>query len=223
MRELQTREVVIPEQPGVFSAWGMLMSDLRRDVIRTRITRVDAAAAPALDETFAEMSGRVHDDLLDEGMAAADIRSERHADMRYLGQEHTVKVALPEGALDADAVELLLERFHQVHEQTYTFRLETPVELVNFHVTAFGLVPAPAVETIAAEGLTLAGARKGQREVYFDEAQPLRAQIYEREHLPVDEPLMGPAVIEEPTATILVFPGQRARRDCFGLIHIEED
>ena len=221
MRELQTRKVVIPDRPGVFSAWGMLMSDLRRDVIRTRITRVNEAAAGSLDASFAEMSARVHGELHAEGVAAADIRSERHADMRYLGQEHTVKVALPEGRINAEAVTKLVERFHQVHEQTYTFRLETPVELVNFHVTAFGHVPTPEVKTVAAAGLTLAGASKGQREVLFDEAQPLSASILERERLPVDALVAGPAVIEEPTATILVFPQQRAWRDRYGFIHIE--
>ncbi len=221
MRELQTRKVIIPDQPGVFSAWGMLMSDLRRDVIRTRITRVDAGATTELDETFAAMSVRVHDELLAEGVAAADIRSERHADMRYLGQEHTVKVPLPQGRIDDNAVDRLLDRFHQVHEQTYTFRLDTPVELVNFHVTAFGLVPAPALETISPHGLTASGARKGQRAVWFDEPLPLTADIYERELLPLDEMLAGPAIIEEPTATILVFPRQRAWRDCYGYIHIQ--
>lgn len=220
-RELQTRKVVIPDRPGVFSAWGMLMSDLRRDVIRTRITRVNRDAAAALDVTFAEMNERVRGELDDEGVAAADIRMERHADMRYLGQEHTVKVALPAGRIDAQAVDVLLERFHQVHEQTYTFRLDTPVELVNFHVTAFGKVAAPEIEAIHAAGLTLAGAGKGQREVLFDEPQPLLADLYERERLPVDEAVAGPAVIEEATATILVFPQQRAWRDRFGFIHIE--
>ena len=221
MRELQTRKVVIPDRPGVFSAWGMLMSDLRRDVIRTRITRVNEAAAESLDTTFAEMSARVQDELRAEDVAEADIRSERHADMRYLGQEHTVKVALPEGRINAAAVTELLERFHQVHEQTYTFHLESPVELVNFHVTAFGHVPTPEIEMVTATGLTLAGASKGQRDVLFDEPQALSASIYERERMPVDEPVAGPAVIEEPTATILVFPQQRAWRDRYGFIHIE--
>ena len=220
-RELQTRKVVVPDRPGVFSAWGMLMSDLRRDVIRTRITRVNRDAAAALDATFADMNERVCGELDDEGVDAVDIRSERHADMRYLGQEHTVKVVLPEGRIDAQAVNVLLERFHQVHEQTYTFRLDTPVELVNFHVTAFGKVAAPEIEAINADGLTLAGAGKGQREVLFDEPQAMLAHIYERERLPVDEAVAGPAVIEEATATILVFPQQRAWRDRFGFIHIE--
>ncbi|MDD9955925.1 MAG: hydantoinase/oxoprolinase family protein [Anaerolineaceae bacterium] len=221
MRELQTRKVVIPQQPGVFSAWGMLMSDLRRDDIRTRITRVTEDAAPDLDETFADMSRRVHEALQREDVAAADIRSERHADMRYLGQEHTVKVPLAEGCIDAAAVDGLLERFHQAHEQTYTFRLDSPVELVNYHVTAFGLVPAPEIGRVCGDGLTLADAGKGRREVYFDDPVPLQADIFERDRLPVGEALAGPAVIEEPTATILVFPQQRAWRDRNGLIHIQ--
>ena len=221
MRELQTRKVVIPDRPGVFSAWGMLMSDLRRDLIRTRITRVEGAAAAELDRTFADMSATLRAELLAEGLDPADIRVERHADMRYLGQEHTVKVPLPEAEIDATAVTALQERFHQVHEQTYTFRLDTPAELVNFHVTAFGTVPAPEIGTVAAEGHTLAAAHKARREVYFDKPQSLTADIYERALLPVDVALRGPAVIEEPTATILVFPRQRAWRDGFGFIHVE--
>ena len=221
MRELQTRKVVIPNLPGVFSAWGMLMSDLRHDAIRTHITRVDETAAASLDATFSEMSERVQSELRAEDMDEADIRSERHADMRYLGQEHTVKVRLPEGHIQAGAIDGLLDRFHLAHEQAYTFRLDTPVELVNFHVTAFGKVPTPAIETITAQGLTPAGAAKGHREVLFDEPLPLSAALFERERLPVDEPVAGPAVIEEPTATILVFPRQIAWRDRFGFIHIE--
>ena len=221
MRELQTRKVIVPTMPGVFSAWGMLMTDLRRDAIRTRVTRADRVSPEQLDEIYSEMSAQAERELRAQGAADGEIRVERYADMRYWGQEHTVKVSLASARVDDAALRALITAFHDLHEQTYTFRLDTPTELVNYHVTAFGRIPTPDIPTIQGDGLTLAGARKGQRLVCFDEAQFQEAEIYERERLPLGEAIPGPAVIEEHSATIVVFPQQTFTRDGYGFIHIE--
>ena len=221
MRELQTSKVVIPTMPGVFSAWGMLMTELRRDAIRTRVTRADRISPEELDKIYLEMSSQAESELCAQGVATGDIRSERYADMRYLGQEHTVKVPLKSVRVDTAALSALNAAFHELHEQTYTFRLETPTELVNYHVTAFGHVPKPNIPTLDASGLTLTGALKGKRPVNFDEAQFRDAAIYNRELLPIGETIHGPAVIEEPSTTITVFPNQVFQRDRYGFIHIE--
>ena len=223
MRELQTRKVIVPTMPGVFSAWGMLMTDLRRDAIRTRVTRADRVSPEQLDEIYSEMSAQAERELRAQGAADGEIRVERYADMRYWGQEHTVKVSLASARVDDAALRALIAAFHDLHEQTYTFRLDTPTELVNYHVTAFGRVPTPDIPTIQGDGLTLAGARKGQRLVCFDEAQFQEAEIYERERLPLGEAIPGPAVIEEHSATIVVFPQQTFMRDGYGFIHIESE
>ena len=221
MRELQTRKVIVPTMPGVFAAWGMLMTDLRRDNIRTRVTRADRVSPEQLDEIYSEMCAKAKGELRAQGAADSDIRIERYADMRYWGQEHTVKVTLLSARVDEAALAALIAAFHDLHEQTYTFRLDTPTELVNYHVTAFGRVATPDIPKIEGAGLTLAGARKGRRPVCFDEARFQEAGIYERDRLPLGETIPGPAVIEEISATIVIFPGQSFWRDDYGFIHIE--
>ena len=221
MRELQTRKVVIPTMPGVFSAWGMLMTDLRRDAIRTRVTRADRVAPEELDAIYSEMCAQSERELRAQGAAADAIRMERYADMRYWGQEHTVKVPLHNSRVDEAALQALIAAFHDLHEQTYTFRLDTPTELVNYHVTAFGRVSTPDIPKVQENHLTLEGAGKGQRMVCFDTAEFQEAKIYERDRLPLQVTIPGPAVIEEHSATIVIFPQQSFRRDDFGFIHIE--
>jgi N-methylhydantoinase A len=97
MRELQVRKVIIPPNPGVFSAWGMLMADPRQDAIRTRVQRIDRADAVEVDAIYAEMEAAMAASLLGQGVDPGALLFKRFADMRYLGQEHTVKVALPAG------------------------------------------------------------------------------------------------------------------------------
>ena len=219
-RELRVKKVIIPVEPGVFSAWGMLMTDLRRDYIRTQITRTDKITPERLNAHFGELEAQAAADMAAERVPAGDIEIQRLADMRYLGQEHTVKVPLPAGAIDAAALVEINRRFHDLHEQAYTFRLETPIELVNYHVTAFGRVAKPEIRKVALGG-SVADAVKGQRRVNFDELGFHEAVIYERSKLPVGAPVAGPAVVEEPASTTVVFPDQQVTKDEYGNLHIE--
>ncbi|OGO48237.1 MAG: 5-oxoprolinase [Chloroflexi bacterium RBG_16_64_32] len=221
MRELRVKKVLIPVEPAVFSAWGMLMTDLRRDYIRTLITRTDQVNPARLNAIYAEVEAQALQDLTAEGVREADMDFQRFADMRYMGQEHTVKVRLPAGAIDDRAMPDINERFHALHEQTYTFRLETPVELVNYHLTAVGRVKKPEFRKLDIRQGKLAEARKGARRVNFDELGFAEATIYERERLPLGVAVKGPAVVEEPASTTVVFPDQKLNRDEFGFLHIE--
>lgn len=94
---------------------------------------------------------------------------QRFAATRYMGQEHTVKVSLPGSAITSQKMPEINERFHQLHEQTYTFRLESPVEVVNYHLTAFGWVKKPALRKLDGVGGILDNARKGERRINFGE------------------------------------------------------
>ena len=141
--------------------------------------------------------------------------------MRYMGQEHTVKVPIPERKIEARHIPEINERFHQLHEHTYTFRLDTQIELVNYHLTAFGVVEKPDLNKIDKTGLSLEKARKGKRSVNFDELGFHESPIYERDLFPVGEYFRGPMVIEEPASTTVVFPDQKIMRDDYGFLHIE--
>ena len=222
-RELRVKRILIPTAPAVFSAWGMLMTDLRNDYIRTMVVRTDLMEASQLSGIFAEMEGEATEDLEAEKVERDQTIFQRFADMRYLGQEHTVKVPIPGGQLTEKDLPEINERFHQLHDHAYTFRLESPVELVNFHLTALGQVEKPKITRLNKdEARSVEEACKGERQVMFDDAF-VATRTYERGLLPVGATLFGPLIIEEPAATTVVFPGQRLSVDEYGFLHIEEE
>jgi N-methylhydantoinase A len=221
MRELRVNKVIIPTDPAVFSAWGMLMTDLRRDYIRTQICRTDQVTPEHLNAIYEEMEEQARQDLAAERVKKSEMEIQRFADMRYMGQEHTVKVALPAGKITAQAMPDINERFHALHEHTYTFRLDTPVELVNYHIMALGRVKKPEIKKLDGGKGKLDDAHKGKRRVNFDELGFHEADIYERDLLPVGVAIRGPAVIEEPASTTVVFPDQQLTRDEYGFLHIK--
>lgn len=220
-RDLRIKKALIPTNPAVFSAWGMLMTDLRQDFIRTSIRRTDQIEPAELTSFYTEMEAQAMDLMEEQHISKDRIMYQRFADMRYMGQEHTVKVPIPEGMIEARHIPEINEKFHQLHEQAYTFRLESPLELVNYHLIAFGLVEKPDLTKLNGGDLSLASARKGVRHVNFDELGFHESPIYERDLLPLRESLQGPMVIEEPASTTVVFPDQRVMRDEYGFLHIE--
>jgi N-methylhydantoinase A len=113
------------------------------------------------------------------------------------------------------------ERFHNLHEQTYTFRLDTPVELVNYHVIAFGRVQKAQIKKVDGGQGNLEQARKATRRVNYDELGFHESAIYERDLLPIGLAIPGPLVVEEPASTTVVFPDQQLIKDEYGFLHIE--
>lgn len=221
-RELRVKKVLIPTNPGVFSAWGMLMTDLRQDFIRTFIHRTDQVDLTTLTGIFKDLERQALLNLQEQGVAEERVFFRRFADMRYKGQEHTVKVPIPAGEITAIQLQGINEQFHQLHQQAYTFRLAAPIELVNYHLTALGTVEKAELQKLSHRPGHLEQARKGERRVNYDELGFHTSPIYERDLLPLNRPISGPMIIEEPTSTTVVFPDQEVRRDDYGFLHIEK-
>lgn len=231
-RELRCKEVIVPTHPAVFSAWGMLATDLRQDFLRTRIVRTDIIDPAVIESLFQEMEEEAMRLMREQNVSGGNILFQRSADLRYAGQEHTVKTPAPEGAVDHRNLKLLCDEFHRLHEQTYAFRLDAPVEIVNYHISCFGMTEKPKLDTIKKverEGsLTSAGtlerAKKELRTVNFDELGYQETPVYERDRFPLAAssggPVQGPMVIEEPSSTTVVFPDQNVFRDEYGFLHI---
>jgi N-methylhydantoinase A len=214
-RGLRIGRVVVPVAPGHFSALGMLMTDLRTDVVRTAIVRTDRIRPEELDDTMRELEATALERLRAEGIDPARTAVERQADMRYLGQEHTVQVPLPAGPL-AGALPEIEARFHGLHERRYTFQLPgSAIEFVNFHVVALGMVDKPALPRLERDG-DVVRALKGRRPVHYDDLGLHESPIYERGCLGAGAAVEGPAVIEEPAASTVLFPGDRAEVDEHG-------
>lgn len=220
-QELRMKKVIIPPYPGHFSAWGMLVTQPRIDVVRTRVYRTSAITVAEVAANFAELETEVRSRFAQDGDEAGAIRFQRQADLRYHGQEHTVSV--PVGA-DRLTVAQIEADFHIAHERLYTFQLpDTPVEFVNFHVAGFRHVATPRIARLEANGRLASRPTGRQRRVDFDVDGVHQTVIHEREQLPVGFTAVGPLIVEEPAATTLVHPGQSLEVDAYGnlVIHMK--
>ena len=219
-RELGIPKVIVPVNAAVFSAWGMLMTDLRRDYIRTRVERLDRVAPEEIGALHAEILAEAERSFAAEGFGPERLAFRRQADMRYVGQEHSVKIDFPASPVGAAEIAQAVAAFHDAHEREYGFRLEVAVEIVNHHLVAFGIVEKAKLAPLDSNGRTAADALCNRRRVDFDDAGIHDTMIYDRTMLAPGAEIPGPAVIEEPATTIVVFPDQSARIDEYGNVTV---
>lgn len=217
--ELRVPKVIVPVNSSVFSAWGMLLTDLRRDYLQTHLVDVNSGKADEVVGVFAHMCEKAQADFEQEGASTAEgkVEFEFLADMRYQGQEHTVKVPVPISAdLKATDIQQLVDGFHSAYEKRYTYRLEADVQIVNFHLVAKMVVPKPEIAPKAITGSTVDEAVIGVRTVDFDQHGTHQATIYNGLKLEKGMSLSGPAIIQEPSATLVVSPGHGVVVDAYG-------
>jgi N-methylhydantoinase A len=157
----------------------------------------------------------------EQGVSVDEVALSLFVDMRYLGQEHTVKVSVPAKGSWDELTSQLIERFHALHEQHYSYRLpQSETEIVNLHLTGFGLLDKPQM-TPWTEGGKAEEAVCEQRRVHFDEFGWLQVPVYRRERLAAGEEFAGPAIVEEPSSSTVIYPDQHCRVDRFGNLIVE--
>jgi len=217
--ELGVRKVVIPAGASVFSAWGMMMSDLRRDYFVTKLADLKAGAAKAIEALFAETEALAHRQFGEEGVDGAKVRFLRYGKFRYQNQEHTTEVLI-EGAITDASLAAIEAAFHETYEREYTYRLEAPVELVGIHLVASAEVGKLKMQEKPLSATPASAARKGERKVDYALEGVHPAAIYDGEKLEPGMAFTGPAIIEDPGTTIVIHPGNRVEIDGFGNIHI---
>jgi N-methylhydantoinase A len=205
-RQLDIGRVIVPRVAAVLSAWGMLATDLRYEIVRTHIGDVRRVGAPVLRRVFAEMEAEGRGRL---GAAfAGRVRIERAVDMRY--GEQVFEVTVPLDGVDPAAEDLMaqvVERFHRRHEELYTYSLrdQEPV-LVNARLAVVGELPAlPAEPPMPAR--PPAGPR-ARRALHL--GSWVEAPVHDLEAMAPGQALAGPAVVETATTTVLLRPGDRA-------------
>ncbi|HET9658756.1 MAG TPA: hydantoinase/oxoprolinase family protein [Thermomicrobiales bacterium] len=212
-RELRIAKVIVPVAPGHFSAFGMMMSDAMQDYLLTALTASEEGSRDRVESIFADLDAQAVDFFVVAGFDRDQIELVRSLDMRYNGQEHTVRVRVPGGKLDFAVVN---DRFHAAHEKAYTFRLPSGVEIVNFHVAAAVPTAKPALAELEAGSGT--PRLKDTRMVDFDVWGRLDSAVYERADLYPGCAFHGPAIIEEPAASTVVPPGVTGTVDAIGNI-----
>jgi N-methylhydantoinase A len=214
---------IVPRSPATFSAWGMLTLDVVHDFAHTQVSLLADLVPGNLHETFGGLEREAHDVLEREQVAEGDRRMFRSLDMRYEGQEHTLSIPLGNGLGERASHEELRSVFDSRHESVYGYTLGEPVEIVSYRVRAVGELEKPRSREWEGGGAEDQSRKASRTVVHRESGGREEWDIYERERLGRSAVVAGPAIVEEPTATTLVLPGQTARIDAFGNLVVSLD
>jgi N-methylhydantoinase A len=203
-RELSIPTVVVPPEPGNFSAIGMLLADARIDTSKTFVSLLNDRSIRALADVFGVME-RDSQNALESEFGANDVFFERHAEMRYRGQRHNIKVPVS-GLKDAMAIR---DAFELDYRRRYGHAdAKAPAEFQALHLSAFARLSRPEIKRLPRAGIGTQASQR--RQVYLGSTGGwIEAQIFNRDALEPGFDGVGPAVIEEYGSTTVVWPGDR--------------
>jgi N-methylhydantoinase A len=215
-REIGIRQVIIPGAPGVFSAFGMLFSDLRYDYVRTWFTGLDDAPFERIEQVYKELEEQGRQAIAATSVAPHRITIKRAADMRYVGQEHPVTVDLPQRVFDRQDRKAIKRHFDELHELRYgTSAPDERAEIVSLRTTVTGLMRKPPQEKIGkGSGAPPKAAFAGRRPVSFD-GRFRSVPTYRRAALLAGNRIKGPALVEEHASTTVLMPADTLTVDAY--------
>ncbi len=222
-RELEIRRVLVPRNPGILCAMGLLLTDLRADFAATRLTPLDEGALEPMGAAFAALEEQAARWFDREGIPPAARRLNRTVDMRYAGQNYELAVPLPAGEPGPATTAVLGRGFAEAHQRLYGFVAEEePVQLVTFRVEAIGEVRKAEFRPRPLAGADPGAALYGRREVWLPEAGgAVPVPVFDRERLLPGNRVPGPAIVEQMDSTTVVLPGQAARVDAHNNLILE--
>ena len=215
--ELGLTRVLIPPMPGNFSAFGLLVADIRRDFVRTRVS---AAATTPIEDVHRIFAGLVQ--AADSELAEAGVSKDRRTyaavvDMRYVGQ--AFELAVPT-SLDVAEMGTIDAAFRKVYAARYGHAVDGPSEIVNYRLAVWGLTDKPDWRAAAADTASAEPLAKASRQIVFG-GQAHDTPLFDRASLPVGARLRGPAVVEEPGSSTIVPAGWMARVEPYGCLVME--
>lgn len=216
--EMEISEVIIPQFPSVFSAWGMMSSDIMTDVSRTFIAELTDDTLKQAFDLFDALGAEAKDLLVAQGMPEEKQQLHRRLDMRYVGQEHTLSVALTDTMSTKD----LSDAFHKLHLERYGHQIDESLEIVNLRVGGVGLLDKPRMAQLD-ERVTPGTVADpvSERDAYcFVKNAMTRFGIYRRQKLSSGHVIKGPAIIDEGTCSTVVYSGQTVSVDDYGCLVI---
>lgn len=219
-RGLGMPKVLVPPYPGMCSALGMLVADLRIDKVTTFPATSDRVTLTALEERLQALIAAASAELAHEGFAGTP-QINATVSMRYLGQNYEEEIPADLDTLRQQGLSTLFAAFHRHHEARYGYQIagET-IEMVALKVAAVGPMPMPRIQGTGADHKASAGQPFEQRQVYFKTTGWVDCPIYWRNDLPVGTTLIGPAIVEELGCTTLLEPGQQLQVDKVGTLVI---
>ena len=222
-QELGIKKVIIPPNPGVFSAMGLVCTDLKRDYVRSLYTLM---AEDGVDEQIRqvreEITVEARDMLARSGIPEDNWEFRYSIDMRYGHQAYELTVSVEDSEIEDGALDAIAERFHAQHFTTYDYNApDEPIQLVNMRVSAIGKFGADFIASrVSSSNGSGNISPRSHREVYFKETGLAPCPVYDRGELHPGAEIQGPAVIQESSSTVIVYPNQSAAATEFGTIEI---
>ena len=222
-RELDIPRVLVPRNPGILCAMGLLLTDLRADFASTKLLTLCAAVQGEVAAAFEALSAQAAAWFGDEHIPPDARRTVRTVDMRYAGQNYELPIPVPEGHVMAATLDALAEAFDAAHRRLYGFAAEgEPVQLVTFRIEASGLVPKAAFPAQPDGPADASAAVTGRRNVWLPEAGGfVSCPVYDRDRLCPGHCIAGPAVVEQMDATTVILPGMAARVEPYANLILE--
>jgi N-methylhydantoinase A len=217
-REMGIATVILPKLASGLCAFGQIISDVKYNYMATIPVRLNNDAAyAALDALFREIEAKGVGHLEADGFGRDRIEVKRSIDMRYVGQVHECTVEIGNFTIDAATIETVKDAFHRRHEELYTYsERHNAVEAVNIESTLYGRIDKPMPPRIG-KGLAASEATSGHRDAIFtSDGRRQRTPVYDGARLGAGATIVGPAIIEEVTTTLVVEPGWKAVLDASG-------
>jgi len=206
-RDLEIPLVLIPRESSVFCAAGMLISDLKHDYVRTYARDLEKVVVQEVTRLYKEMTDTALKTLQGEGVAKSKAVVGYSADLRYVGQFNEVEVpVVGKGTIRNADLAQLVDQFHARHDALYGYSMKgTPVELINLRVTGRGVTPKPKFDRSTPARFKVEKTRIGRRKAWFDGAFR-EVPVYDGLVLQNGHTIRGPAILSQPTTTIVVPP-----------------
>ena len=219
---LGIKVAVSPPNPGNLSAFGLHVSDIKRDYVRTLVRQQSQTTVEEIEGRWNELEQLGREEIGAEGVSAEDIALERSADVRYVGEGHEVLVPIPAGLIGAAALEHMWTDFHRVHNETFGFHYggRQDVEVVSLRIQAVGRIHRPNVRVI--ENATGTAEVVAKRDVYWRGQGWIECPIYRRTDLASGFKMAGPGIVEEYGSTLIVPATWGLRADEYGNLILEK-
>ena len=208
--ELEINETIVPNDPGTFSAWGMLQTDIRKDVTVNFFHAFSNLNENKIINSFEKLKNEATDLLSQENVKESDMSFNLTADMRYIGQEYYVNVQINKPI----KLEEINKCFHETYEKQYGHSTpDGPIEFINLRLVATGHIPKTS--EFVKKFHQSAEVNENNRSVFFDNNK-YDTEVLNRANIKSDKSVEGPVIIEEETATTVVPPKYYLKKDNFG-------
>jgi N-methylhydantoinase A len=221
--ELDVKRVLVPRNPGILCAMGLLLADLRADFATTRLMALSASVIEEVEVIVAELRERCEAWFAEEGIARDARQIAFTVDMRYAGQNYELSVALPNGRITPATIDSLAAGFEAAHQRLYGFTAEgEPMQLVTFRAEATGTVRKAELRPGPDAGPDPWEAQFGHRDVWLQEVGKfVSCPLYDRDRLTAGNRIEGPAIVEQMDATTLIPLGALATVDPYANLIME--